>query len=86
MHFSWNSGPPRVVLTADTEDFDPATIQRFKDEDFDTAYLPYTGDPKEYKNELRKLEQPLDLGDKYAIVGMWGMRQIDTSQLAVALF
>jgi hypothetical protein len=86
MHFSWNSGPPRVVLTAETEDFDPATIQRFKDEDFATTYLPYTGDPKEYKNQLQKLEEPLELGEKYAIVGMWRTRQINTFQLTAALF
>jgi hypothetical protein len=70
MHFSWNSGTPHVVVTADTEDFDPATIQHFKDEGFSVSYLPYNGDSKEYKRQLKLLEDPLELGDRFAIVGM----------------
>jgi len=68
MHFSWNSGPPRVIITADTEDFDPATIQHFRDEGFALAYLQYTGNSKEYKDQLQRLDEPLELGEKYAIV------------------
>jgi hypothetical protein len=61
---------PRLVITSDTTDFDHITVQHFLDEGFQVAYLPYTGDKKDYNNKLHHLADPLDLGDKYAIVGM----------------
>lgn len=61
---------PRLVITSDTTDFDHSTIENFLDEGFQVAYLPYTGDKKDYNNKLQHLADPLDLGDKYAIVGM----------------
>lgn len=70
MQFSWNKGPPRLVLTGDTPDFDPTTIIHWKEEGYAVAYLPYSGDPKEYHRQLQHLADPLELGDKYAIVGM----------------
>ena len=68
-HFSWNGSTPRVVVTGDSPDFDPTTIQHLKEEGFAVAYLPYEGDAKEYRNKLSHLADPLELGDKYAIVG-----------------
>ncbi|PGH19009.1 hypothetical protein AJ79_00043 [Helicocarpus griseus UAMH5409] len=68
MKFSWESGRARLVITADGNNFDPDTAQNFRDEDYEIAYLPYTGAQKEYKNQLQVLEDPLELGDKYAIV------------------
>jgi len=61
---------PRLVITSDTTDFDLITIEHFLDEGFQVAYLPYTGNKKDYNNKLQHLADPLDLGDKYAIVGM----------------
>jgi hypothetical protein len=72
MHFSWHNtiSLPRLVVTSDTDDFDRVILEHFKEEGFQVAYLPYTGDKKDYKNKLQHLADPLELGDKYAIVGM----------------
>ena len=71
MHFSWlGNVEPRLVVTSDTTDFDSTTIEHFLAEGFQVAYLPYTGDKKDYQNKLQHLADPLDIGDKYAIVGM----------------
>lgn len=51
-------------------DFDPTIIDHFKEEGFDIAYLPFNGDTKYYGRQLQHLADPLELGDKYAIVGM----------------
>lgn len=51
------------------EDFDPTTIDHFKEEGFAVAYLPFNGDAKDYYRSLQRLADPLELGDKYAIVG-----------------
>lgn len=50
-------------------DFDPTTISQWKEEAFAVAYLPYEGDVKAYENSLLHLADPLEPGDKYAIVG-----------------
>ena len=69
MHFSWHNLSPRLVITSDSPDFDPTTISHWKEEGFAVAYLPYDGDAKAYRNSLQHLADPLELGDKYAIVG-----------------
>ena len=69
MHFSWNNVLPRLVVTSDTPDFDPEILEHWKEEGFQVAYLPYDGDHKAYQNKLQHLPDPLELGDKYAIVG-----------------
>ncbi|KAK2793652.1 hypothetical protein FQN51_001163 [Onygenales sp. PD_10] len=68
MHISWESGRAPLVVTADTPDFDPVTLQHFRDEGYQVSYLPYNGVQKEYISQLHSLEDPLELGDKYAIV------------------
>ena len=70
MHFGWNNALPRLVLTADTPDFDPDIVEGWKDEGFQVAYLPYDGNKKDYRDKLQHLADPLELGEKYAIVGM----------------
>ena len=69
VHLSWNTTTPRVVLTSDTDEFDPTIISHFLDEGFQVAYLPYEGDHSEYIAKLQHLQDPLELGEKYAIVG-----------------
>jgi hypothetical protein len=69
MNFSWHSALPRLVVTSDTPDFDQDIIENWKDEGFQVAYLPYDGDKKDYHNKLQHLADPLELGEKYAIVG-----------------
>lgn len=70
MKFNWMTGPPHLVLTAESTDFDSVTIQNWKDEDYSVSYLPFDGSKKEYINKLHHLADPLELGQKYAIVGL----------------
>ena len=64
---------PRVVLTAEDPDFDPVTIQHWKDEGFEVSYLPLdttsAATCKAYIQQLQHLADPLELGEKYALVG-----------------
>ncbi len=69
MKFSWDMAAPRLVLIADTDDFDDTIIRNFKDEGYDVTYMPFDGDKKAFRNRLSHLADPLDLGEKYAIVG-----------------
>ncbi len=57
------------MITSNSTDFDPTTISHWKEEGFAVAYLPFDGDAKAYRNSLQHLADPLELGDKYAIVG-----------------
>lgn len=68
VNFHWNNVLPRLVLTSDTDDFDHTTIDHFKAEGFQITYLPYSGNHKEYTGKLGHLADPLDLGERYAIV------------------
>lgn len=72
MKFSWSQVPPRLVLTAEDSTFDPTTTQNWKDEGYQVSYLPFTSSRKEYVKALQHLADPLDLGEKYAIVGRSG--------------
>lgn len=69
VHFGWHNTLPRLVVTSDTDNFDEEILEDWKEEGFQVAYLPYGGDKKAYHNKLQHLADPLDLGDKYAIVG-----------------
>ena len=62
---------PRLVLTAEDDNFDAITTQHWKEEGFDVAYIPYRGRRKEYVREIDHLHDALELelGEKYAIVG-----------------
>lgn len=65
-----NRTPPRVVLTSDTPDFDPAVLKQWKEEGFAVAYLPNDGeDASAYRNSVRRLVNPLGVGEKFSIVG-----------------
>lgn len=88
-HVSWDGDSPRLLVTADAEDFDPTIIQHFKDEGFDVAYLPQYGAAgvKFSAEQLHRLEEPLEDGDRYAIVGKTGYfirsQQVSRSQLTI---
>lgn len=69
-HSSSNTGPAHLVLTTDSHEIDPVIVRHFQEEGFSVSFLPYTGDPKDYDTQLQQLEDPLEAGDKYAIVGM----------------
>ncbi|KAL9600729.1 MAG: hypothetical protein Q9219_002970 [cf. Caloplaca sp. 3 TL-2023] len=70
MKFSWNnaSQQPRVVVTAEDPDFDLVTLQHWRDEGFEVSYLPFNASRKAYIQQLHHLADPLELGEKYAIV------------------
>jgi hypothetical protein len=76
---SWNYQTPKLLLTSDTPDFDPTTISHWREEGFAVAYLPYDGDAKSYLNTLRHLGDPLEVGEKYAIVGIAVSLQLSPS-------
>ncbi|RVX72551.1 hypothetical protein B0A52_03741 [Exophiala mesophila] len=65
---NWNTKVPRLVITSDTDDFDPTTVQHFQQEGFQLAYLAYQGNKSQYMSRLQHLQDPLELGEKYAIV------------------
>ncbi|EXJ72555.1 uncharacterized protein A1O5_03701 [Cladophialophora psammophila CBS 110553] len=68
VHLSWTTTTPRLVLTSDTEDFDPTIISHFQEEGFQLSYLQYEGDKAAYMAQLQHLQDPLELGERYAIV------------------
>ena len=71
MRFNWNhsKAPPRLVLIAESEDFDRNTIKNWKDEGFQIMYMPFSGGKKELITHLHNVSEPLELGETYAIVG-----------------
>lgn len=82
MKFSWsqsNISRPRLVLAAEDESFDATTLQNWKDEGFLVTYLPFTGSRKQYERDVHHLPEPLELGEKYAIVG-WFFQPLSTRQ------
>lgn len=72
MKSSWDQDAmtlPRLVLTAEDNEFDPTTIQHWQEEGFEVAYLPFRGQRKAYVRDIERLPDELELGEKYAIVG-----------------
>ena len=69
LNLSWSTSVPRLVLTSDTDEFDEIIIQHFLEEGYQLAYLPYKGTHQEYNAQLQHLQDSLELGEKYAIVG-----------------
>ncbi|KAL8721603.1 MAG: hypothetical protein Q9181_007674 [Wetmoreana brouardii] len=71
MKFSWNasSQKPRIIVTSEDEgdEFDPTTLQHWRDEGFAVSYLPLTN-PKAFVQHLHHFADQLELGEKYAIV------------------
>lgn len=72
MKFSWNnaSQKPRVVVTAEDQEFDSTTLQNWEAEGFQVSYLPFTtSNRKIYIEQIQDVAESLELGEKYAIVG-----------------
>jgi hypothetical protein len=72
LNFSWTPGEKkalRLFVSAEDTEFDPATLQHWKDEGFHVAFLSYNGDPAEYRTTLAKMGDKLDLGEKWALIG-----------------
>jgi len=68
VHLNWNTTTPRIVLTSDTDEFDPTIISHFQEEGFQISYLEYSGNHAEYHAKLQHLHDPLEALEKYAIV------------------
>lgn len=71
MRFSWSDSSvaqPKVVITAEDDSFDEVTIQNWRAEGFEIAYLPFTGSRADYVHALQHLADPLELGEHFAIV------------------
>lgn len=62
--------PPKLYITAETEDFDQVTIAEWRDEGFDVEYLPMGDDGAAYKQTLRELARK-DMGpcETFGIIG-----------------
>lgn len=62
----------KLIVTAEERDFDPVTIQHFREESFQVTYLPFppASATKGYEQSLQGLADSLEEGEKYAIVGM----------------
>lgn len=69
LHFSWDKTNPNIVIAADSADFDPLIFEEFKEEGFDIALLPHTDSPKRFDSQLQGLQDSMEFGNKYAIVG-----------------
>lgn len=63
--------PPRLHITSDDPEFDPVLLSHWKAEGFDATYLQYKGDPKAFKNTIFGLSEELELGESFAMVGMY---------------
>lgn len=62
--------PPKLFLTAETDDFDPLTIAEWRDEGFDVEYLPMGNGGNEYREKLRALSRrKMDPCETFGIVG-----------------
>lgn len=64
----FNRMPPKLVLTADDDDFDDQILLHLREEGFDATYLPLGEGGKAYKDELRHLADDLELGEDYGII------------------
>ncbi|RFU81362.1 hypothetical protein TARUN_845 [Trichoderma arundinaceum] len=60
-------GPPKLYLTAESDDFDSVTIAEWQAEGFDVEYLPMGNGGEEYVQMLRKL------GGKTSSFGSFGI-------------
>ena len=73
MRFPWSDSSvaqPRLVITAERDDFDQISLQNWRAEGFEVSYLPFTGSRKDYVYSLQHLADPLELGENFAIVGL----------------
>ncbi|KAF2088457.1 carboxymethylenebutenolidase [Saccharata proteae CBS 121410] len=65
---SFNSLPPRLHLTAETDDFDPSILAAWRAEGFDVTYHPLGPGGKAFANKIKSLPDDLELGEYYALM------------------
>ncbi|KAF2760038.1 carboxymethylenebutenolidase [Pseudovirgaria hyperparasitica] len=61
--------PPRLHIAGDDPEFDPETIQHWKEEGYHVSYhFCDRNDPKPFQRLLKSLSDDLELGEAYALV------------------
>ena len=66
---NFNSSPPRIWLTASSPHAPEKTLLAWKEEGFETNYLPFTPhDQASYTKALKNLHNDLKFGEAYALV------------------
>ncbi|KAI8626595.1 dienelactone hydrolase [Xylariaceae sp. FL1651] len=62
--------PPKLYITAESDDFDELTLREWRDEGFNVEYLPLGASSAEYKAELASLKTQANLGpcETYGII------------------
>ncbi|KAL4762050.1 dienelactone hydrolase [Aspergillus foveolatus] len=63
-----NSRNARLIITAETPDFDTEFVQAWSKEGFNTIYIPYHEDEKEYVRRLTAVKEGLSVGDNYGVI------------------
>lgn len=62
--------PPKLYLTAETDDFDELTLAEWRDEGFHVEYLPLGDDGEEYRRKLRALaKKDMEPCKTFGIIG-----------------
>jgi hypothetical protein len=56
---SFNSHPPRVIVTAEDDEFDEVTIRHWKEEGFDVTYIPMGNGGKLYAQQIKAISSKL---------------------------
>ena len=82
-----DSIPRRLILTSDTPEFDQRIIRRFEAEGLKVKYLPFLGggqdlerDRKDLENRLNELEDDLEPGERYAVVGKLSFTEFELKE------
>lgn len=65
-----NSKNARLIITAETPEFDGDFVEAWLKEGFNVVYVPYSEDEKEYARRLTAVKEGLGVGDNYGVIGM----------------
>jgi hypothetical protein len=68
---SFNSTTPKLYITAETDsaqDFDQATLRKWRCEGFDVTYLPYGNGGRAYIESLKTIGRTMGVGDRFGII------------------
>ena len=86
MQFKSKYKPARVLLSADSPQFNTVTIGHWREEGFTVSYLPFSGSQKEYAQSLRAIAEPLGFREEFALVGTLSFpEQLRCSTIAITL-
>ncbi|OJJ55685.1 hypothetical protein ASPSYDRAFT_34590 [Aspergillus sydowii CBS 593.65] len=63
-----NSKNARLIITAETPEFDGEFVEAWMKEGFNVVYVPYSEDGKEYVRRLTAVKEGLGVGDNYGVI------------------